>query len=63
MKGTVKFYNSEKEFGFITADDGKEAFVHKTALVGCSSLREDDKVTFDVEQGDKGPRAINVKKE
>jgi len=63
MKGTVKFYNKVKEFGFITAEDGKEIFVHKTGLKEGVTLDEGDAVTFDVEEGDKGPKAVNVSKE
>ena len=63
MNGTVKFFNEEKGFGFVTADDGKEFFVHQTALEEGVTLREGDAVTFDVEQGDRGPKAVNVKKE
>jgi len=63
MKGKVKFFNEVKEFGFITAEDGKDVFVHKSGIVGEGVLNEDDKVTFDVEDGDKGPKAVNVKKE
>ena len=63
MKGTVKFFNETKGFGFITAEDGKQVFVHKSALGEGVTLHENDSVTFDVEQGDKGPKADNVKKE
>ena len=63
MKGTVKFFNSMKGFGFIAGEDGKEYFVHKTALADDVSIRENDAVTFDVEEGDRGPKAANVKKE
>ncbi len=63
MKGTVKFFNETKGFGFITAEDGKQVFVHKSALGEGVTLHENDSVTFDVEQGDKGPKAANVKKE
>ena len=62
MKGTVKFFNEMKGFGFIAGEDGKEYFVHKTALGAGVSLNENDAVTFDVAQGDKGPKAANVKK-
>jgi len=63
MKGTVKFFNHKKEFGFITGEeDKKDYFVHKTALSGSDSLDEGDSVEFDAEQGDKGPKAANVKK-
>ena len=62
MKGTVKFFNARKGFGFITAEDGKDYFVHKSALAEGVTLNEGDTVTFDVEQGDNGPKAGNVKK-
>lgn len=62
MKGTVKFFNEMKGFGFIAGEDGKEYFVHKSGLEEGVSLRENDAVEFDVEQGDKGPKAVHVKK-
>ena len=62
MKGTIKFFNSEKEFGFITGEDGKDYFVHKTGIQGGVTLNKEDSVTFDVEKGDKGLRAVNTKK-
>ena len=62
MKGKVKFYNDIKLFGFITGENGKDYFVHSTALVGTTSLAKDDEVTFEVEQGDKGPKAAKVTK-
>jgi|TARA_B100001971_G_scaffold121822_1_gene112214 CspA family cold shock protein len=63
MKGTVKFFNAGKGFGFIAAEDGKEYFVHQTALGEGVVLNENDAVTFDVEEGDRGPKAVNVAKE
>ncbi len=60
MKGTVKFFNEQKGFGFIAADDGKEYFVHSTGLNEGVTLRDGDAVTFDVEDGDRGPKASNV---
>ena len=62
MKGTVKFFNQMKGFGFITAEDGKEYFVHQTGLKEGVRLNENDSVTFDVEKGDRGPKAVNVSK-
>ena len=62
MKGTVKFFNSSKGFGFIAAEDGKEYFVHKSGVNDGVELRDNDSVTFDVGQGDRGPKAINVSK-
>ena len=63
MKGTVKFFNEMKGFGFIAGDDNNEYFVHQTGLKEGTSLAENDSVEFDVEQGDRGPKAINVSKE
>ena len=62
MKGTVKFFNSPKGFGFISAEDGKEYFVHQTGVTEGTVLRDNDSVTFDIGQGDRGPKAINVSK-
>ena len=52
MKGTVKFFNEMKGFGFIAAEDGKEVFVHQSALGEGVTLHENDAVTFDVEEGE-----------
>jgi len=63
MKGKIKYFNESKGFGFIIAEDGKEVFVHKSALGAGVTLNENDEVTFDVEEGDRGPKAANIKKE
>ncbi len=60
MKGKVKFFNVMKGFGFIAGDDGKEYFVHKTGLTKGTLLRENDVVTFNPAEGEKGPKAENV---
>ncbi|MBS3083856.1 cold shock domain-containing protein [Candidatus Pacearchaeota archaeon] len=62
MKGKIKFFNEIKGFGFVTGEDGKDYFVHSTSLVGTTSLAKDDAVTFEIEQGDKGPKAVKVTK-
>ncbi len=58
-KGTVKFFNDEKGFGFITPEDGsKDVFVHKTGTR--TRITEGDEVNYEVEDGQKGPNAVNV---
>ena len=63
-QGTVKWFNDSKGFGFITAEDNTDVFVHHTSIQGngFKSLAEGDNVSFDTEQGPKGPKAINVVK-
>jgi CspA family cold shock protein len=58
-KGTVKFYNEAKGFGFIKAEDGEEIFVHVSGL--SNPIHENDNVIFEVQQGKKGLNAVNVK--
>jgi len=59
-KGTVKFFNNSKGFGFITPEDGdKDVFVHANGLI--DQIKEGDKVSYDVEEGPKGLNAVNVK--
>ena len=63
-QGTVKWFNEGKGYGFITADEGKDVFVHCSAIQGegFKTLNEGQKVSFDVVNGEKGPQAANVVK-
>lgn len=63
-KGTVKWFNESKGFGFITCEDGSDVFVHHSSIQGngFKSLAEGESVSFDTEKGPKGPKAINVVK-
>ena len=61
--GIVKWFDDQKGYGFIEQEEGPDVFVHHSAIIatGFKSLKEGDRVTFDIEQGKKGPTAINVK--
>lgn len=63
MNGTVKWFNAEKGFGFITSETGEDVFVHFSAInaQGFKSLEEGQSVEFDVEKGQRGPQATNVR--
>jgi len=60
--GTVKWFNEKKGYGFIESEDGTDVFVHHTGInaTGFKTLHEGDRVTFDIEKGQKGPAAVNV---
>ena len=62
MKGTIKWYNGLKGYGFIDGEDGKDIFVHRTAIPMGIELYEGDQVEYQIEESDRGPKAINVKK-
>ncbi len=62
VNGTVKWFSDQKGYGFIEQEDGPDVFVHHSGIntTGFKSLNEGDRVTFDVEEGQKGPSAANV---
>lgn len=62
MKGTVKWFNAEKGFGFITSEEGNDVFVHFSQINkdGFKTLEEGEAVSFEIVDGDKGPQAANV---
>ena len=62
MNGKVKWYNSRKGFGFIEGEDGKDIFVHRSSIAEGIFLNEGDKVEYETEDSDRGPKAINIKK-
>ena len=62
MNGKVKWYNPRKGFGFIESEDGNDIFVHRTSVPEVIFLNEGDAVEFEIEEGDKGKKAVNVKK-
>lgn len=62
MKGKVKWYNARKGFGFISGEDGKDIFVHRTSLPEGIFLNEEDSVEFEIEETERGPQAKNVQK-
>ena len=65
IEGTVKWFNDSKGFGFIEQENGDDVFVHHSAINsdGFKSLNEGERVSFEVEEGQKGPAAVNVKVE
>jgi len=63
MKGKIKWYNARKGYGFIENDEGeKDCFVHRTQVPEGTFLNEGDQVEYEIEDSDKGPQAVNVKK-
>ena len=62
MKGTIKWYNARKGYGFIDGEDGKDVFVHQSVVPAGTFLNEGDKVEYEIEEAEKGPQATNIKK-
>ncbi len=60
QNGTVKFFNRNKNYGFISGDDGKDYFVHSSGIAPGIYIKDSDKVSFEVVEGEKGPKAENV---
>jgi CspA family cold shock protein len=65
MKGVVKWFDADKGYGFLSSEDGKDIFVHFSAIQseGYKTLQEGDQVVFDVNSSDRGPQAANVVKQ
>ena len=63
MNGKVKWYNPRKGYGFIEGEDGKDIFIHRTSIPQGTFLKEGDKIEYEIEETDKGPKAVNIKKE
>ena len=62
MKGTVKWYNARKGYGFIQGEDEKDVFVHQSAIPNGIYINEGDKVEYEIEESEKGPQATKIKK-
>jgi len=61
VEGTVKFYNFKKRFGFITGDDGKDYFFHQSGIATTNYIKDEMRVSFDIVEDERGPKAVNVK--
>ena len=59
--GTVKWFSGLKRYGFISRDEGEDVFVHESGIVS-GFIKEGDRVEFDIEEGPKGPKAVNVRR-
>ena len=62
MKGTIKWYNARKGYGFVRGEDEKEVFVHRSELPEGTNLDEGDQISYDIENSEKGLQAKNIKK-
>ena len=62
MKGKIKWYNARKGFGFIVGEDEKDVFVHRSSIPAGTFLNEGDQVEYEIEDSERGPQAVKIKK-
>jgi CspA family cold shock protein len=62
MNGKVKWYNPRKGYGFVEGEDGKDIFIHRSSIPQGVFLNEGDSIEYEIEESDKGPKAVNIKK-
>ena len=62
MKGKVKWYNARKGYGFIEGEDEKDVFVHRSSIPMGTFLNEGDQIEYEIEDSERGPKAVNIKK-
>ena len=62
MKGKIKWYNARKGFGFIVGEDEKDVFVHRSSIPAGTFLNEEDQVEYEIEDSERGPQAVKIKK-
>ena len=62
MQGKIKWYNPKKGYGFVESEDGKDIFIHKSSVPNGVFLEEGDSIEYEIEETDKGPKAVNIKK-
>jgi cold shock protein len=62
MQGKIKWYNTKKGYGFVESEEGKDIFIHRSSVPDGLFLKEGDSIEYEIEETDKGPKAVNIKK-